>query len=532
MNAAEIRVLPDILAALPETLLTLTILAVIVYDLFLSADKSARTGLLAAAGLFLAFATALYQWFDPVLETQSGIPAFTNLIVTDRYALFFKLIFCAASIVVVFLALGSVELMRARAGEFYTMLLTATLASCFLVSSTNMLMLYLALETLSLPSYVLAGYRKGVRKSAEASLKYVLFGAVASGIMLYGLSLLYGLAGSLDYSAIASIADMNYPAFVLTITLITAGFGFKMSLVPFHFWAPDVYEGAPTPITAYLAVVSKAAGAGAFLRFLAPYFSVQSLMPYADAAGLFARTVDLRILLGLIAVITMTVGNLAALKQNDIKRLLAYSSVAHAGYILTAFVAGNPTGFNAVLFYLVVYIIANLGLFAAAIIIHNGIGTYNIEEYRGLFFRSPVLAVSAGVLLWSLIGLPPSAGFVGKFKLFYSVVQKGQASVFPMWYYGVVLVALINSVISLYYYLRIVRVMCFYRPLMQSARFSLSGGQRATLLVFALPILLIQLYWVPITSFSAGAMNMTWRQLDASNRPAAKVWPVAKKVAP
>lgn len=513
----EIRVLPDILAALPETLITITLLAVIVYDLFLGVEKSARTGWLAAAGLTLAFVTALYQWFDPVLETQLGIPAFTNLIVTDRFALFFKLIFCAASVIVIFLALTSAELGRMRAGEFYTMLLTATLASCFLVSSTNMLMLYLAIETLSIPSYVLAGYRKGVRQSAEASLKYVLFGAVASGVMVYGLSLLYGLAGSLDYSAIARIAGVNYPAFVLTMTLIIAGFGFKMSLVPFHFWAPDVYEGAPTPITAYLAVVSKAAGAGAFLRFLAPYFTVKSVVPYTDAIGIFAQTIDLRMIFALIAIATMTVGNLAALKQTDIKRLLAYSSIAHAGYILTAFVAGNPSGFSSVLFYLIVYIIANLGLFAAAIIIHNGIGTYRIDEYRGLFFRSPLLALCAGVMLWSLIGLPPSAGFVGKFKLFYSVILKGQVSSHPMWYYAVVLVALLNSVISLYYYIRIVRIMCFYQPETRSERFAVSRGQGAAMLAFAVPILLIQLYWLPITRFSAGAMNMTWQQLETAS---------------
>lgn len=499
----------------PETILSLTIMLVIVYDMFLRRERSHRSGWLALVGVGIAFIAVCRQWGHHQVGNP-GTLAFGGTLANDSFGLFFKLLIYSATMVVLLMSLSSQELVRMRSGEYYALLLTATLASSFLVSATNLLMLYLAFETLSLPSYVLAGYRKGERQASEASLKYVLFGAVASGVLIYGLSLLYGLAGSLQLDALTHISRENYPAFILTLALIVAGFGFKMSAVPFHFWAPDVYEGAPTPITAYLAAVSKAAAFAAFLRLIAPYFDVTSIQPFArEAAGLLAKSFDLQSVFWIVAVLTMTIGNFVALRQKEMKRLLAYSSIAHAGYLLTAFVAANQSGFSAVLFYFFVYFIAVLGLFVAVAIIHNRIKTTRIAEYRGLFFQSPLLAVAVAILLWSLIGLPPSAGFIGKWKLFYAVIQRGEHSHQPYFYYSLVLIALVNSVVSLYYYIAIVKTMCFYEPEARQAGFRLSPIEKGVMLAFALPILLIQLNWEPITWMTTRGMNVNYRSIEA-----------------
>lgn len=504
-------------AIVPELFLSLAILLVIFYDLFLPKERSHRSAWVALAGVAGALVLSAVQW--RVASAAGGMDSalwFSGTIANDRFSIFFKILFYAATAATVLMSRNSAELRGLRAGEYYALLLTATLGAAFMVSSANLLMLVLSFETLSLSSYVLAGYRKGVRQAAEASLKYVLFGSVASGVMLYGISLLYGLAGSLQFDALAQIPSNNYGAFMLTMALVLVGFGFKMSMVPFHFWAPDVYEGSPTAITAYLSVVSKAAGFAALVRLIAPFFGVVSVAPYTSEAdsGMFANQFDLAGLFWIAAVLTMIVGNLVALRQTDIKRLLAYSSIAHAGYLLTAFVSANASGFHAILFYFVVYFIANLGLFMAVILVHNQTETFRIADYRGLFFKSPVFAVCVTVLLWSLIGLPPSAGFVGKWKLFYSVIQRGQVSPNPYFYYSLVLIALITSVVSLYYYIAIVKVMCFYSPDERSERFAPGRWGRAVMIAFALPILLIQFNWQPITGFVLRAMNTSWEEVN------------------
>lgn len=506
-NDALTLMLANMRAIAPELALSATILLVIVYDLLLRREHSHRSGWVAMIGVGVSLLLAVRQWGE-FGGSVTGVSAFSSVVVVDRFGLLFKILFLAATIVVIGMSLLSGELWRIRAGEYYSLLLTATLGSSFMVSSANLLMLFLALETLSLSSYVLAGYRKGNRQAAETALKYVLFGSVASGVLIYGLSILYGLAGSLQFDAVAEIAPANHAAFMLVMVLLLAGFGFKMSAVPFHFWAPDVYEGAPTPITAFLSVVSKAAGFAALLRLIAPFFDVTSIHPYtASTGGLLANRFDLVSLFWIVAVLTMVLGNFVALRQTDMKRLLAYSSIAHAGYLITAFVAANHAGFQAILFYFVVYFIANLGLFLAVIMIQNRLKTCQIASYRGLIFRSPTLAICMGILLWSLIGLPPSAGFVGKWKLFYAVIQAGGHSAIPYFYYALVLVALATSVVSLYYYIAVLKVMCFYQPESASEQVRLSPVERVALLAFAIPILVIQLNWEPITAFASEAMN-------------------------
>lgn len=512
MTAAPQSIMPlltQMTFIVPELMLAVAIVVVIACDMFLPREKSWQCGWVALAGLGIAAMDAVYLW-NVTSGRMLGGPArlFWGMVSADNFAMFFKLMFLAGAGVTILLSLRSAELTRMRSGEYYALLLTATMASCFMASSSNMLMLYLALETLSLPSYVLAGYRKSDRQAAEASLKYILFGAVSSGVMLYGLSLLYGLAGSLDYAAITRIATVNYPVFIVTMIFLIAGFGFKMSAAPFHFWAPDVYEGAPTPITAYLSVVSKMAGFAAIMRLLAPYFSMTTIAPYFDAArGMLGRQFDLTSIFWLLAVLTMTLGNFTALRQTNIKRLLAYSSIAHAGYMLTAFVAHNKDAFSAVMFYLIIYFIMNFGMFAAVTFIYNRTGSFQISDWRGLFYRSPIVVVCMGILLVSLIGLPPTAGFVGKWKLFVAVVEEGQRSASPWFFYSLVLIALANSVVSLYYYVGIIKQMCFYEPGEKLANFRFNTTQKLAMLCFAAPIIALQINWQPLSRFVERGMG-------------------------
>ncbi len=486
-----------LLAMGPELVLAGTVLVVILVDLFLRRERSHQVITLAAFGVVGALAVTVQQWL--LLEPGTAPVVFFGMVTGDSLAMFFRVVILAGTLVALVLSRSSAELWRMRSGEYCTLMLTATIAAMLLVASTNLLMLYLAFETLSLPSYVLAGYRKGSRPAAEASLKYLLFGAAASGVMLYGLSLLYGMAGSLQLDAIAAIAKTNQAPFVLTMGLVLVGFAFKMSAAPFHFWAPDVYEGAPTPFVAYLSVVSKAAAFGAFLRFLAPMFGMTHLAPYGGTPSpMLANSFDLEVVFWVLAVLTMTVGNLVALRQTDVKRLLAYSSIAHAGYMLTAFVAANGQGFQAVLFYFVAYLLMNLGFFAGVVIVVNRTGRQRIADFAGLLYRSPVLAVSLVVLLVSLIGLPPTAGFVAKWKLFAALIDKGRVSPVPAFYYALALIGVLNSVVSAYYYMAIVKVMTFQKGAEREG-FRLNAIERVAAAVFAVPVLAIQLYWTPVS---------------------------------
>ncbi|MGC8841414.1 MAG: NADH-quinone oxidoreductase subunit N [Candidatus Sumerlaeaceae bacterium] len=491
-------------ALVPHLILVVGIILVLVVDWFQSAAKSHRVSWIALLAC-LASATALTKFWPKVLAEP--IVLGWNALVLDPFSLFFALLFLIATFVVVTTSRTSTELAGRRVGEYYALLLTATLAASFLVASRNLVLFYLSFETLSLSSYVLAGYAKNRRESVESSLKYVLFGAVASGVMLYGLSLLYGMVGSLDLEDVAKIAVQPSPSFLLVMVLLLAGFAFKMGLVPFHFWAPDVYQGSPTPVTAYLSVVSKAAGFGFFLRFAAPLLGVP-LFSHGENALPKLMHFALLSLLWIVAILTMTLGNLVALRQCDIKRLLAYSSIAHAGYMIAAVVAHNTEAYEAILFYFIVYAIANLGLFFAAQVIHADRGTFDVGGFRGLVHESPVLAASIAMLLWSLIGLPPSGGFMGKFFLFMALVKRGMTSPIASFYYVLILIALANSVISLYYYIGIIRLMAFYTPSADLAPCKPSKAARIALATAALLILAIQLYWQPLTDLAQKGVRL------------------------
>lgn len=503
-----------------ELLLVVTLLGVVLADLFIEKTRSPRIAIIALLGTTMALGYTILQW---VLTGNDTATYFHATITTDSFALFFKTLILSATVITILFSAWSGELWRTRSGEFYALLLTATAAANLLVSSTNLLMLFLALETLSLPSYILAGYNKGSRPAAEASLKYLLFGAASSGILLYGLSLLYGMSGSLYFIDIVQISQSNLPAFMLAMVLVLVGFGYKMSAVPFHFWAPDVYEGAPTPFVAYLSIASKAAGFAVFMRFLAPFFGVLTIAPFDTLRfeTIMSNRFDLETIFWIVSILTMTLGNFVALRQTDFKRLLAYSSIAHAGYMLTGFVAANQTSFEAILFYFVVYLIMNLGVFLGVICVQNKTGSTAISAFQGVLYRSPAFAVAMAILIISLVGIPPTAGFVAKWKIFAALLEKARFSPLPAFYYSLALIAVLNAVVSAFYYLAIIRTMTFSPPTRETGGFRINVLERFGVITFAIPILLIQLYWTPISALAArGAGKMPPADIAIPEAPA------------
>ncbi len=372
-----------------------------------------------------------------------------SVLALDAFAIFFKAIAIVGVAVVILTAIPYMKGRTPYGGEFYALLLVVALAICLATSATNLVMIYLGMELLSITSYVLAGFLRQDRKSGEAALKYFLYGSTASAVMLYGMSLLYGATGATDLARIAAVLRSQAPGQLIwlgvpALILLLAGFGFKASLAPFHQWAPDTYEGAPTPVTAFLSTASKAAGFAILMRVF-----LVALGP------LVAQWIALLIA---ISVLTMTVGNLTALRQTNIKRLLAYSSIAQAGYILigvAAVAAGGGqtafTGINGVLIYLFAYLFTNIGAFAVVTAVEAATGKVELKDYAGLVRRAPWLAALLVIFLLSLAGIPPTGGFLGKFFVFGAAVQR------QMW--GLVAIAAINSVIAAYYYLNIVRYM-------------------------------------------------------------------------
>jgi proton-translocating NADH-quinone oxidoreductase chain N len=448
----------DLIYLLPELVLLLTATLIFVLDMIPSLHRRSaeRTGsntlawlpYVALAGLGAA-ALALIPSLNGVQQgaTQTTAPGFAML-VADPFALFFKAL---AILGVALVILTAIPYLRGRtpySGEFYALLLMVALAISLAVSAVNLIMIYLSMEFLSITSYVLAGYLRHDRKSGEAAIKYFLYGAAASGVMLYGMSLLYGATGTTDLAGISdslrgmTAGQINWLA-IPALVLLLVGFGFKASLVPFHQWAPDTYEGAPTPITAFLSTASKATGFAILMRvFLTAMGPIQ---------------VQWTALLAAVAMVTMTIGNLSALRQTNMKRLLAYSSIAQAGYILigVAAVIADPalefTGINGVLVYLFAYLVTNVGAFTVVIAFETATGRTEVKDYAGLIRRSPWLAALMLTFLLSLAGIPPTAGFIGKFYVFGPAVQA------QMWV--LVAVAAVNSVIAAFYYLNIVRYM-------------------------------------------------------------------------
>lgn len=490
-------ILHDLQYFLPETVLTVTLLAAIVVDLVFGRASKIPVAITVVAGLLVA---------GGLVMAQSGMNTsiFGNMIAVDPFAMYFKLVIALSALLIVVFSLWSSELNThgRRLGEYYALVVGLTLGMMLMAGAGNLLMMYLAVELSSISSYILSGYTRETPDSSEASLKYVIYGGVSSGMMLYGISMLYGLTGTLDIYAINKVlaeGAFNGHALLIAGVLTLVGFGYKISAVPFHFWTPDVYEGAPITITAFLSVASKAGAFALTIRFFKVVFLDSSAV---SAAGVWATLpqFDWTHLLAIIAVLTMTVGNLVAIWQDNMKRLLAYSSIAHAGYMLMGVVVLSNEGLMAILVYFVVYLFMNLGAFYTVMLIANKTGSEDVQEYRGLGARAPFLCVALTIFLVSLTGIPPTAGFVGKLFLFVSVLNGG-------WYW-LALAGALNSVVSLYYYVGVIRNM-FLRPGEKPAE-ALSFGrlQMGLVILLLIPTLVFGVYYQNLVELAQSSVKI------------------------
>ncbi len=434
------------------------LLAIVVLIIGLLVPRNQRYGLgyLVTIGL-----TALFFLSFGYYGVNTNL--FGGMYFVDDFSVFFKQIFLAAGVLVCLAATLYVKKIGSNYGEFFVMMVFATLGMMILSSAGDFITLYLALETMTISFYILTGYYKGDSKSAEAGVKYLILGAMSSGILLYGLSLVYGMTGTtviMEVAAKIKTAGGMSPALVIGLIFLVAGFGFKISAVPFQMWSPDVYEGAPTPVTAFLAVGSKAASFAVLVRVF--------LIAFPDSMAQW------RVLFAALAALTIIIGNLVAIPQTNIKRMLAYSSIAQAGYILTGVVAANAAGIKGLAFYGMLYVFATVGAFTVVMNFSANTGSDEIKDYAGLAQRSPMMAAVLTICLLSMGGIPPLAGFAGKFYLFSSIVNQG--------YLWLVIIGMVMSMVSVYYYLSVAKVMYMADPV-DNTPIVVPTGAKATLLL-------------------------------------------------
>jgi NADH-quinone oxidoreductase subunit N len=481
----------------PEITISVTLILIVLFDLIFHTNKKIIP-FIAIIGLIVASIQVINQFsvtsyafpFSDIQSIKKG------LVTVDAFGAFFKIIIIISSLIIVYFSYVSDEIQKTtdRLGEYYALIFGMILGMFLLASASDLILIYLSLELLSLSSYVLAGFTKLRERNSEASLKYLIYGGVSSGLMLFGISILYGMSGTTnlyDINIFLQSHQINLITIAFASILIFAGIGYKISSVPFHFWTPDVYEGAPITITAFLSVASKAAGFALLIRFIKSAF-----VSFTDSDGYWELNdiFDWQVFLIVISIGTMTLGNLTALWQNNIKRMLAYSSIAHAGYMLLGVAVLSNQGLTAVLIYFLVYLFMNLGAFFIVMIIANKTGSEEIEDYNGLGYTAPFLGVALTIFFISLVGLPPTAGFVGKLFIFIALVDAEMITV--------AIIALLNTVVSLYYYVRVLKHMFLKKSTDQTPDIP-NFVHNTVFIVFLLtPILLFGIYWTPIVNFA------------------------------
>jgi len=392
--------------------------------------------------------------------------------------------------------MGSSEigLVQDRHGEYYTLLFGMILGMFMMSSSADLIVLYLSIELLSLSSYILVGMLKTTIRNSEASLKYVIYGGVSSGIMLFGISIIFGISGSTnlyDINLLLHSQSLPVLTFLIAGLFVLVGLGFKISAAPFHFWTPDVYEGAPIPITAYLSVASKAAGFVVLIKFIKITF-----IDSVDAHGnweLF-NIIDWKSIIILLSILTMTLGNFAALWQDNLKRMLAYSTIAHAGYMLLGLAVMSEEGIMAIMVYFIVYAFMNLGAFLVVMLVANKIGSEEIDDYKGLGKSMPFLGIMLAIFLVSLVGMPPTAGFIAKVLLFVALVDANMIAL--------AVIALLNTVVSLYYYIRVLKNLYLVKIEKDKAGIPVSLANAILLIALVAPILIFGIYFTPVINFA------------------------------
>ena len=466
---------------LPETILGAGAILTLLIEAYKGfSRKGAMLWSVLVFGLYLAASTQLT--FAPSSD------AFAGMIAVDALAVFFKVFFGVVAILVSLLVYENKDLRETGLAEIFAALMVVTIGLSMMASASDLLMMILSIEMVSVLSYVLVGFRKQNRASSEAGLKYLLYGAVASGIMAFGLSFIFGLVGS---SSLSDIRDYFHalngietaPIVLFALLTVMVGIGYKISTFPAHMWCPDVYEGAPLAVTTFLSVAPKAAGFAMLARF--------TLTPFVQDAEVTQLLSFVRWpwVLSLLAILTMTLGNLGALAQTNLKRLMAYSSIAHAGYLLMGIAVFSTQGIEAICFYLVAYLLMNLGAFYIVSVVSEQRGTESIDALKGLGWTSPWISALFGVFLFSLIGLPPCAGFIGKFLLFSAVIQK---KLYILAAFGV-----LNTAVALFYYARLLKTMYFESSDESAPAVRLLGSSRWVVFALAIPTIVLGLFWNP-----------------------------------
>ena len=446
--------------------LCVTGLVILVLDLFINDQKLLPFKIDKKLLPYVALGGVILAGISSMNDFGPAAYAFNNTIAADNFAAFFNVIFCIGTALTIMISINYMEQEDLNHSEYYALLLFATAGMMLMALAASLITVFLGLELMSISLYILAGFNRAKVESTESALKYFLLGAFATGFLLYGMALIYGATGSTNLKEIAAAikGDTLNSATLLYLGtgLMVIGLGFKVASVPFHMWTPDVYEGAPTAITAFMSVGPKAAGFAAFFRVF--------------LVGLGGITDHWVSLIWVIAALTMTVGNLTALAQTNIKRMLAYSSISHAGYVLVALVAANEIGSTAVLYYMLAYAFMNIGAFTVVIVLgKKGEENLNLEDYSGLASRHPLLGFTMAVFMFSLAGIPPLAGFFGKFYIFSAAIKAG--------YVGLAVIGLLNSVVAVFYYLRITVLIYIKDPVREFPPLSISPFTLAALVI-------------------------------------------------
>ncbi len=468
----------DIGAIVPELELAVFGMFILIFDLLVVEKR--KLGYFALAGI-AASAVFLFRLRSVEFSAYGGVLSL------DSFAMFFKLIFLVAAALSIAISLKYLDIERENHGEYYALIMFATMGMMFMAGAVDLVTLYIGLETMAIATYVLVGFLRSNQRSNEASLKYFLLGAFSSAILLYGMSLLYGISGSTKFVDIAdalSRRSLTDPISLMAMITLSAGLFFKVAAVPFHQWAPDAYEGAPTSITGFMSVAVKAASFAMMVRiFMVAIFPLQ------------LRWVPI---MATVSILTMTVGNIAAITQSNVKRMLAYSSISHAGYILIGLIAGNNTGLTAVGLYLLIYTFTNIGVWAVIVALRRKdvIGEH-VDDMAGLYFKHPTAAVLMLVFLLSLAGIPPTAGFIGKYYLFAAAIQTGHNFL--------AVVAVLNAAVSVYFYFRIV-VSMFMRDATERTGLTFAPGLNMALGVAILFTMLIGIYPEPFIALARQAI--------------------------
>ena len=514
-NATSIISTADLQLIVPELILTVCACVALVMEVILPYRKSKLTAYFSLVGVGLAFISLVLQWW--FMSAAMPFTGFYGMVRLDGFALLFKAVFLISAALAIAISTRFLDIEGEQHGEYYALILFATVGMMFIACGYDLISLYISLELMALTFYILVAFTKREKKSNEAAMKYFLLGAFSSGVLLYGMSLLYGLAGSTNLGDIArkigeyapqiqsmlaaaaksgadpdQLTDLR-PLMLLAMIALGAGLFFKVAAVPFHMWAPDVYEGAPTSVTAFLSTGSKAASFALFARIF--------------NEGLGGMRDDWAPLLGLVAAITIMVGNWAAVTQENSKRLLAYSSISNAGYLLLGLVASNIYGYLGLIIYLFVYTLMNMGAFGVIISLRRrGIIGDNVDDLTGLAHKAPLMAAMMAIYMLSLGGLPMTGGFIGKWFLFYGLYDRASTDK-KHWYYWLTGWAILNTVVSFYYYVRFIRVMYLGDRIADNKPLALSPALQVTLVVAVIGVIAVGVYPGPFIKLAQDLMQ-------------------------